>query len=81
VHAGRYARVSRPIAGRPVARAAAARGVYRGAAYRGAYRGAAYGAAVVGATAVGAYGYNYYNNNGCYRDAYGNVVCPNQYPY
>jgi len=79
--AGRYAHVSRPIAGRPVARAAAARGVYRGAAYRGAYRGAAYGAAVVGATAVGAYGYNYYNNNGCYRDAYGNVVCPNQYPY
>jgi hypothetical protein len=71
-HAGRYAHVSRPIA-----RA----GVYRGAAYRGAYRGAAYGAAAVGAAAVGAYGYNYYNNynSGCYRDAYGNVVCPNQY--
>jgi hypothetical protein len=84
VHAGRYAHVSRPIAGRPVARAAAARGVYRGAAYRGAYRGAAYGAAAVGAAAAGAYGYNYYNNyynNGCYRDTYGNVVCPNQYQY
>jgi hypothetical protein len=82
VHAGRYAHVSRPIAGRPVARAAAARGVYRGAAYRGAYRGAAYGAAAIGAAAAGAYGYNnYYNNNGCYRDAYGNVVCPNQYQY
>jgi len=81
VHAGRHAHVSRPIAGRPVARAAAARGVYRGAAYRGAYRGAAYGAAAVGAAAAGAYGYNYYNNYGCYRDAYGYVVCPNQYQY
>jgi hypothetical protein len=81
VHAGRYAHVSRPIAGRPVARAAAARGVYRNAAYRGAWRGAAYGAATVGAAAAGAYGYNYYNNNGCYRDTSGNWVCPNQYPY
>jgi hypothetical protein len=83
VHAGRYAHVSRPIARAPVARAAAARGVYRGAAYRGAYayrRGAAYGAAALGAAAAGAYGYNYYNNN-CYRDAYGYVRCPNQYPY
>ena len=82
VHAGRYAHVSRPIA-RPGVRAAAARGVYRGAAYRGAYaygRGAAYGAAALGAAAAGAYGYNYYNN-GCYRDAYGYVRCPNQYPY
>jgi hypothetical protein len=80
VHAGRYAHVSRPIARAPVARAAAARGVYRGAAYRGAYRGAAYGAAAVGAAAIGANCYNYYNN-GCYRDTYGNVVCPNQDPY
>src|SRR6266480_117279 len=86
VHARRYAHVTRPIAGRPVARAVVARGVYRNAAYRGAWRGAAYGAAAVGAAAAGAYGYyggyygNYYNN-GCYRDAYGYWVCPNQYPY
>jgi hypothetical protein len=77
VHAGRYAHVSRPIARAPVARTAAARGVYRGAAYRGAYRGAV-GAAAVGAAAAGAYGYY---NNGCSYDAYGNYVCPGQYPY
>jgi hypothetical protein len=31
---------------------------------------------------VGAYGYyggGY--NGGCYQDGYGNVVCPQQYPY
>jgi hypothetical protein len=67
--------VSRPIAGRAVAR-----GAYRNAAYRGVRRGA-YGAAAVGAAAVGAYGYYGGYNNGCYRDAYGSVVCPNQYPY
>lgn len=48
--------------------------------------GVAYGAAAVGAAAAGAYGYyggyygNYYNN-GCYQDAYGYWVCPNQYAY
>jgi hypothetical protein len=45
----------------------------------------AYGAAAVGAAAAGAYGYygGYYGNynNGCYRDAYGYWVCPNQYQY
>jgi hypothetical protein len=46
----------------------------------------AYGAAAVGAAAAGAYGYyggyhgNYYNN-GCYQDAFGYWVCPNQYAY
>ena len=78
------------VAGRGVAYrggAVAGRGVaYRGGAYRGGYypyRGAAVGAAAVGAAAVGAaaYGaYGSYNNgygydNGCYRDAYGNMVC------
>jgi hypothetical protein len=86
VHAGRVGVAGRgygyrPIPGRPVARTAVRRGVYRSAAYRGVYRGAAYGAAAVGA-AAGAYGYyNNYYNNGCYRDSYGNVVCPNQYQY
>jgi hypothetical protein len=48
--------------------------------------GVAYGAAAVGAAAAGAYGYyggyygNYYNN-GCYQDAHGYWVCPNQYAY
>jgi hypothetical protein len=62
-------------------------GAYRGAAWRGGYpyRGAAVGAAAIGAAAAGAAAYGYYNNsygyygganNGCYRDAYGNVVCP-----
>jgi hypothetical protein len=58
----------------------------RGYGYRGhpVARGAAWGAA--GAAAVGA-GYYYGNDNGynnnsnCYRDSYGQVVCPNQYPY
>jgi len=76
-HAGHYrgagrAHVSNPIVRHPVARTAARRGVYRGAAY---------GAAAVGAAAAGAAYYNGYNNNGCYRDAYGNWICPNQYPY
>ena len=43
--------------------------------YRG-YGAAAVGAAAVGAAATGAY-YGSYN---CY-DAYGNWVCPGQYPY
>ena len=37
---------------------------------------------MVGAAAAGAYGYyGGQYNNGCYRDSYGNVVCPGQYPY
>jgi hypothetical protein len=69
VHGGRYGVAGRGygVAGRPVARTAVRRGVYRGAAY----------GAAAGAAAVGAYGY--YHNNGCYRDAYGNPVCPEQY--
>ena len=74
----------------------AARGAgYRGGyGYRGhpVARGAAWGAA--GAAAVGAgayYGNSYYGNttygsgynSNCYRDSYGQVICPNQYqsPY
>jgi hypothetical protein len=66
VHGGRYGVAGRGygVAGRPVARAAVRRGV-------------AYGA---GAAAVGAYGYyGSTYNNGCYRDAYGYTVCPQQY--
>jgi len=39
------------------------------------------GAAAAGAAAYGAYNNGYYGgyNSGCYRTAYGNVVCPNQY--
>jgi hypothetical protein len=42
-----------------------------------------YGAAAVGAAAAaGAYGaYGYYGNNGCYYDNYGQLICPQQYPY
>jgi len=40
-----------------------------------------YGAAAVGAAAAGAYGYYGGYGYGCYRDAYGYRVCPNQYPY
>jgi hypothetical protein len=36
------------------------------------------GAAAVGAAAYGAYGYGSY---GCYYDAYGQYLCPQQYPY
>jgi hypothetical protein len=70
---GGRAHVAHPIAGRGVA--------YRGGVYRGARVGV--GAAAVGAAAVGA-GYYYNNNyNGCYRDAYGQMICPNgsQYGY
>jgi hypothetical protein len=38
-------------------------------------------AAAVGAAAAGAAYYGGYYNNGCYRDTYGYVVCPNQYQY
>jgi hypothetical protein len=62
----------------PAARQRARRspeGLYRGA------RRAAYDAAAVGAAAAGAYGYYGGYNSGCYRDAYGSWVCPNQYGY
>lgn len=61
----------RPIPGRPIARTAVRRGVYRGVAY----------GAAAGAVAAGAYGYYGGYNNGCYRDGYGNMVCPQPYPY
>ena len=69
----------------PRGNVAASRG-YSGYGYRGhpVARGAAWGAAAAGAAAVGA-GYYYGNgyNNSCYRDSYGQVICPNQYqsPY
>ena len=37
-----------------------------------------YGAAAVGAAAAGAAYYGY-NNSGCYRDQYGQVICPQEY--
>jgi hypothetical protein len=69
--------------GRPVARAGVRGAAYRGAAWRGAARGAA-GAAAVGAGAY--YGGSYYggyggSSNNCYRDTYGQVVCPDRYQY
>ena len=60
-------------------------GVYHGAAWCGAYpyAGAAVGAAAVGVAAVGAGAARYYGSygyaNGCYRNAAGYMVCPNQY--
>lgn len=71
VHAGgarvaHVRHVHRTIPGHPVARTAVRRGVYRGAAY--------------GAAAAGAAAYGYYNSR-CYRDTYGNWVCPHQSPY
>ena len=72
--AGNRAHVSHPIARNGVAR--------NGNAWRAARWGV--GAAAVGAAALGAgyYGNNYYyNNNNCYRDAYGQVICPDQYQY
>ena len=58
------------IAGRP------GYGYGGGGYYR---RGLGYGA-VGAAAAVGAYG-AYYGNSGCYQDEYGQVICPQQYPY
>ena len=76
-------------------RAAVASGVgYRGNNYGGAYRpgwgaAATVGAAAAGAAAIGAgyyynnnYNYNTnYNNSNCYRDAYGQIMCPGGYQY
>ena len=49
--------------------------------YGGYYGGARWGvgAAAVGAAAVGAGYYGNYYNNGCYRDTYGQLICPNGY--
>jgi hypothetical protein len=70
--AGNRAHVSHPIARNGMA--------WRGNAWRGV--GVGVGAAAVGAAAAGYYGNygysdGYYNN--CYRDAYGQLICPNQY--
>ena len=77
-HAGRIARPSHPIAGRPGGRPIAGRPGYGGGYYR---PGWGYGAAAVGAAAAyGAYGY-YGNNYNCYYDSYGQYICPQQYQY
>ena len=81
MHAGRIARPSHPIAGRPGRPIAGRPGRpiagYPGYGYRRGYGAAAVGAAAVGAAAYGAYGYGSY---GCYYDAYGQYLCPQQYP-
>jgi hypothetical protein len=69
---GNRAHVSRPIA-RPGV------GYGRYAGYGRYGRGVGWGAAAVGAAAVGAGYYGNYNN--CYRDAYGQMICPDQYQY
>jgi hypothetical protein len=59
-------------------RGAAVRGgAYRGVGYRGVARGVGWGAAA-GAAAVGAGYYGGYGSS-CYRDSYGQVICPNQW--
>jgi hypothetical protein len=67
----------------PIARSGVGYGRYAG---YGRYRGVGWGAAAVGAAAAGAayygggsYGNGYYNN--CYQDAYGQLICPDQYQY
>src|SRR5690349_953234 len=83
ISAGGGARIAgnRTHVSRPIARPGVGYGRYAG---RGVGWGV--GAAAVGAAAAGAYygnyGYSdYYNNNNCYRDSYGQVICPNQYQY
>ena len=82
--AGRIARPSHPIAGRPIAgrpgRPIAGRPGRPIAGYPGYGYRRGYGAAAVGAAAAyGAYGY--YGNYGCYYYNYGQYICPQQYPY
>ena len=76
---GNRAHVSRPIA-----RPGVGYGRYAGYGRYGRGVGWGVGAAAIGAAAVGAgyygnYGYGNYNN--CYRDVYGQLICPNQYQY
>ena len=85
VSAGGGARIAgnRAHVSRPIARPGVGYGRYAGGRY--GYRGVGWGvgAAAVGAAAAGAYygnsGYSDYNN--CYRDSYGQLICPNQYQY
>ena len=83
-YAGRVARPVNPIAGRPIAGLPGRPG-YPG--YGGGwgggyypYRGVAAGVAA-GAVAAGAYGYYNNYNSGCYYDASGQWICPQQYGY
>ena len=76
---GNRAHVSRPIA-----RPGVGYGRYAGHGrygYRGAGWGVAAGAAAIGAASY--YGGSYYGNgyNTCYRDGYGQLICPDQYQY
>ena len=82
IAAGGGARIAgnRAYVSRPIARAGVGYGRY---GYRGVGWGV--GAAAVGAAAAGAYYGNYGNYgyssdyNNCYRDSYGQLICPNQY--
>ena len=78
MHAGRFAHPSHPIAGR--GRVIAGRPGYGYGGGRYYRRGLGYGA-IGAAAAAGAYGAYYYGNSGCYYDEYGQVICPQQYPY
>ena len=82
VSAGGGARIAgnRAHVSRPIARPGVGYGRYAGYGRYGRGVGWGVGAAAVGAAAVGAgyYGSDYYNNN-CYRDGYGQLICPNQY--
>jgi hypothetical protein len=74
---------ARVAGGRAIARPGVGYGRYAGYGRYGRYGvGVGVGAAAVGAAAAGAayYGGGYYNNN-CYRDGYGQLICPNQYQY
>ena len=76
---------NRAYVSRPIARPGVGYGRYAGYGRYNNWRGVGWGvgAAAVGAAAAGAYyGSDYYSNsNNCYRDAYGQVVCPDQYQY
>jgi hypothetical protein len=69
--------VGRAHVSRPIARPGVGYGRYAGYGRYG--RGVGWGAAAVGAAAIGAGYYGNYNN--CYRDAYGQMICPDQYQY
>ena len=74
---------NRAYVSRPIARPGVGYGRYAGYGRYG-YRGAGWGLAA-GAAAIGAASYygGYYGNgySSCYRDGYGQLICPDQYQY
>src|SRR5262249_5932397 len=74
---------NRAYVSRPIARPGVGYGRYAGYGRYNNWRGVGWGvgAAAVGAAAAGAYyGSDYYGNyNNCYRDGYGQLICPDQY--